>query len=67
MTEVNPSPVASTQERGEPRHSGRVVHQPESFIGLKSNPSKLESRTDICLFVDYPKGTKGYLFYDPQE
>ena len=23
--------------------------------------------TDVCLFVGYPKGSKGYLFYDPQE
>ena len=23
--------------------------------------------TDVCLFVDYIKGTKDYLFYDPQE
>ena len=34
---------------------------------LKRDPSKLEARTNVCLFVDYPKGTKGYLFYDPQE
>ena len=34
---------------------------------LKRDPSKLESRTDVCLFVGYPNGTKGYLFYDPQE
>ena len=34
LTEVNPSPVASTQERGEPRRRGRVIRQPEHFIGL---------------------------------
>ena len=34
---------------------------------LKRDPSKLEARTDVCLFVGYPKGTNGYLFYDPQE
>ena len=34
---------------------------------LKRDPSKLEARTEICLFVGYPKGTKGYLFYDPQD
>ena len=34
---------------------------------LKRDPSKLEARTEVCLFVGYPKGTKGYLFYDPQE
>ena len=35
MTEVNRSPVTSTQRQGEPRRSGRVVHQPERFIGLE--------------------------------
>ena len=34
---------------------------------LKRDPSKLETRSDVCLFVGYPKGTKGYLFYDPKE
>ena len=34
---------------------------------LKRDPSKLEARIDVCMFVDYPKGTKGYLFYDLQE
>ena len=35
LTEVNRSPVANTQRQGEPRHSGRVVRQPEHFIGLR--------------------------------
>ena len=26
-----------------------------------------DTRTDVCLFVGYPKGTKGYIFYDPQD
>ena len=34
---------------------------------LKRDPSKLETRIDVCLFVGYPKGTKGYIFYDPQD
>ena len=33
----------------------------------KRDPSKLESRSNVCLFVGYPKGTKGYMFYDPQD
>ena len=33
---------------------------------LKRDPSKLEVRIDVCLFVGYTKGTKGYLFYNPQ-
>ena len=34
LTEVDKSPVASTQRQGEPHRSGSVVHQPEHFIGL---------------------------------
>ena len=34
---------------------------------LNRDPSKLEARSNVCLFVGYPKGTKGYMFYDPQE
>ena len=26
---------------------------------LKRDPSKLEARPEVCLFVSYPKGTKG--------
>ena len=46
LTEVNPSPVASTQRQGESRHSGRVVRQPERFIGLGEVSEELE--TDPC-------------------
>ena len=38
--------IASTQERGEPRRSGRVVRQTERFIGLGEIPVELE--TDPC-------------------
>ena len=34
---------------------------------LKRDSSKLEAIIDVWLFVGYPKGTKGYLFYDPKE
>ena len=34
---------------------------------LKRDPSKLEARSEVCLFVGYPRGTKGYLFYHPKE
>jgi hypothetical protein len=30
---------------------------------LKGKTDKLESKTEVCLFVGYPKGTMGYLFY----
>ena len=34
---------------------------------LKRDPSKLKTRSIVCLFMGYPKGTKGYMFYDPQD
>ena len=34
---------------------------------LKGKTGKLESRTEVCLFVGYPKGTRGGLFYSPQD
>ena len=34
---------------------------------LVQNPKKLERCSKLCLFVGYPKETKGGLFYDPQE
>ena len=34
---------------------------------LKGKVDKMESRSDICLFVGYPKGTRGYYFYNPQD
>ena len=33
---------------------------------LKKNATKLESLTEVKLFVGYPMGTKGYLFYSPK-
>ena len=38
-----PSRVASTQDRGEPRRSGRVVIQPDCFIGLGEIPVGIET------------------------
>jgi hypothetical protein len=29
--------------------------------------NKMEARSKVCLFIGYPKETKGYLFYDPKE
>ena len=34
---------------------------------LKRDPSKSDARSEVCMFVGYPRGTKGYLFYDPKE
>ena len=34
---------------------------------LVQNPKKLERRSKLCLFIGYPKETKGGMFYDPQE
>ena len=43
-TQVSPPLVASTQDQGEPRRSGRVVRQAEHFIGLGEVPE--EPKTD---------------------
>ena len=43
LIEVNKLLVASTQRQGEPHRSGRVVHQPERFIGLKKVPEDPET------------------------
>ena len=34
---------------------------------LKEKTEKLESRSELCLFVGYPKETRGGLFYSPSE
>ena len=30
---------------------------------LEKDPTKLDSRTEVCLFIGYPKGSKAYEFY----
>ena len=30
-------------------------------------PDKLEAKSTLCYFVGYPKGTKGYYFYYPED
>ena len=34
---------------------------------LNKNVTKLDSRTEVRLFMGYPMGTKGYLFYSPKD
>ncbi|WRX12109.1 Integrase [Theobroma cacao] len=34
---------------------------------LKLESPKMEPKTKVCLFVGYPKGTKGYYFYSDQD
>ena len=34
---------------------------------LDKDAKKLEPRSELCMFVGYPKGTKGGMFYDPKE
>ena len=34
---------------------------------LVQNSNKLEHRSKLCLFVGYPKETRGGLFYNPQD
>ena len=40
---TRPTRVAITQDRGEPRRSGRVVTQPDHFIGLGEIPVGVET------------------------
>ena len=34
---------------------------------LKGKTGKLEPRTEVCMFVGYPEGTRGGLFYSPSD
>ncbi|KAL5562549.1 hypothetical protein UlMin_032296 [Ulmus minor] len=34
---------------------------------LKGKTDKMESRSEVCLFVGYPKGTRGSLFYSTHD
>ena len=34
---------------------------------LKVKKDKLKSKSEVCIFAGYPKGTKGWLFYNPKE
>ena len=34
---------------------------------LRKEPHKLGSRTEVCLFIGYPKGTRGGIFYSSSE
>ena len=34
---------------------------------LKGKTKKLEPHTEVCMFVGYPKGTRGGLFYSPPD
>ena len=34
---------------------------------LKGKTRKLEPHTEVCMFVGYPKGTRGGLFYSPSD
>ena len=34
---------------------------------LKGKMNKLETRSEVCSFIGYPKGTLGWYFYDSRE
>lgn len=34
---------------------------------LKGKTNKIESRSEVCIFIGYPGKIKGYYFYSPQE
>ena len=35
-----------------------------AYVLNRRNTKKLDSRTEVCLFIGYPKGTKGGIFYN---
>lgn len=34
---------------------------------LKGKTNKIESRSEVCIFIVYPGKIRGYYFYSPQE
>ena len=44
---------------------GHVRIWGSSAYVLNRDSSKLEARSNVCLFVGYPKGTEGYMYYNP--
>ena len=34
---------------------------------INEKTEKLDAKLELCYFVGYPKGTKGWLFYNPRE
>ncbi|KAK6122520.1 hypothetical protein DH2020_043748 [Rehmannia glutinosa] len=34
---------------------------------LKGKMEKMETRSEVCIFIGYPKGTRGYYLYIPQD
>ena len=43
----------------------RIWGAPEHVLVQKQQ--KLESRIEMCMFISYPKGTRGGIFYNPKE
>ena len=33
----------------------------------RGKAGKLDSRTEVCMFIGYPKGTRGGIFYNPRD
>ena len=33
----------------------------------RRNTWKLDFKTEVCLFIGYPKGTRGGIFYNPRD
>ena len=66
-----PSKVISTTPKehwtGQKPSLGHILIWDSPAHVLNRDPSKLEAMSNVCLFVGYLKGTKVYLFYDPQE
>ena len=38
-----------------------------SYVLNRGKTGKLDSRTEVCLFIGHPKGTRGGIFYNPRD
>ena len=62
---VSKTPLELWNSRKPSLHYYRIWGCPSHV--LKKKTGKLESRTEVCLFIGYPKITRGGLFYSPKE
>ena len=69
---LNRTPTKAVEKTPYEIWTGRKPNM--SFLGIwscehvkKLTSDKLAPKTDKCLFVGYPKETKGYYFYNPSE
>ena len=62
---VSKKPIKLRKERKHSFNDIRIWVAPTHVLAQKSQ--KLESRTKMCMFIGYPKGTRGGMFYNLKE